>query len=209
VYGIKWDGEGKRIKDKARLVGKGYMQQLRIDYNETWAVVTHLKSVRMTAVIAAKQDLKLWRINFIGAYLNSLTKEDIYMQQPESFVELGLEDHVCKLMHVIYGTMQGAHDWYKTLTEAYKKLGSKANPCVRYKWDNTDYTITDTYMDGVLGTSTMDDEIEKRKRGRSGRLRTWGSQNTSLGCEYNKILNWELFNLPNAHTGNMSSTAST
>jgi len=40
VYDIKWDGEGNRIKDKARLVGKGYTQQLGIDYNETWAGVT-------------------------------------------------------------------------------------------------------------------------------------------------------------------------
>jgi hypothetical protein len=58
VYDIKWDGEGNRIKDKARLVGKGYTQ-LGVDYNETWAGVTRLESVRMTAAIAAKYDLKL------------------------------------------------------------------------------------------------------------------------------------------------------
>jgi Reverse transcriptase (RNA-dependent DNA polymerase) len=45
VYDIKWDGEGNRIKDKARLVGKGYTQQLGIDYNETWAGVTRLEVV--------------------------------------------------------------------------------------------------------------------------------------------------------------------
>jgi hypothetical protein len=60
VYNIKWDGEGNRIKDKAQIVGKGYTQQLGVDYNETWAVVTRLESVRMTAAIAAKYDLKLW-----------------------------------------------------------------------------------------------------------------------------------------------------
>jgi len=79
VYDIKWDGEGNRIKDKARLVGKGYMQQLSVDYNKTWAGVTRLESVRMTAAIATKYDLKLWQIDFVRAYLNSLTKEDIYM----------------------------------------------------------------------------------------------------------------------------------
>ena len=45
VYDIKWDGEGNQIKDKARVVGKGYTQQLGVDYNKTWAGVTHLKLV--------------------------------------------------------------------------------------------------------------------------------------------------------------------
>jgi Reverse transcriptase (RNA-dependent DNA polymerase) len=42
VFDIKWDGEGNRIRDKARLVGNGYTQQLGVDYNETWAGVTRL-----------------------------------------------------------------------------------------------------------------------------------------------------------------------
>jgi len=166
VYDIKWDGEGNRIKDKARLVGKGYTQQLGVDYNETWAGVTRLESVRMTAAIAVRYDLKLWRIDFVGAYLNSLTKEDVYMKQPEGFVETGFEDHVCKLVHTIYGTMQGAHDWYETLKETYEQLGyttSRADPCVRYKRDGGQYTITDTYTDDVFGASTTDEEIRKRK----------------------------------------------
>ena len=146
VYDIKWDGEGNRIKDKARLVGKGYTQQLGVDYNKTWAAVTRLESVRMTAAIAAKLNLKLWRLDFVGAYLNSLTKEDIYMKQPEGFVEPGYEDHVCKLIHTIYGTMQGGHDWYETLSNTYDDLGyttSRADPCVRFKKENDNYTITE------------------------------------------------------------------
>ena len=59
----------------------------------------------MTAAIAAKLNLKLWRLDFVGAYLNSLMKDDIYMKQPEGFVEPGYEEYVCKLVHTIYGTM--------------------------------------------------------------------------------------------------------
>jgi Reverse transcriptase (RNA-dependent DNA polymerase)/GAG-pre-integrase domain/gag-polypeptide of LTR copia-type len=166
VYDIKWDGEGNRIKDKARLVAKGYTQQLGVDYNETWAGVTRLESVRMTAAIAARLNLKLWRIDFVGAYLNSLTKEDIYMMQPEGFIEPGFEDRVAKLIHTIYGTMQGGHDWWETLDVTYDNLDytkSRADPCVRYKKEEDNYTLTDTYNDDVFGASNNDEEIQKRK----------------------------------------------
>ena len=166
VYDIKWDGEGNWIKDKARLVGKGYTQQLGVDYNETWAAVARLESIRMTAAIAAKLDLKLWRLNFVGAYLNSVTKEEIYMKQPEGFVEVGFEDHVAKLIHTIYGTMQGGHDWYETLSATYDKLGyitSRADPCVRIKEEDGNYTITNTYMDDTFRASNNEEEEMKRK----------------------------------------------
>ena len=45
IFDIKWDSEGNQIKDKTRLVEKGYTQQLGIDYNKTWAGVMRLKLV--------------------------------------------------------------------------------------------------------------------------------------------------------------------
>jgi len=194
VYDIKWDGEGNRIKDKARLIGKGYTQQLRIDYNKTWAGVTRLESVRMTAAIATKLDLKLWRIDFIGAYLNSLTKEDIYMKQPEGFVQAGSEDHVCKLIHTIYGTMQGTHNWYETLTNTYNKLGyitSQADPCIRYKKDDDEYTLTDMYTDDVFRASRMNGEIKKRKdeMGKEWEIKDVGENEYFLGMRVQQDVN--------------------
>jgi Reverse transcriptase (RNA-dependent DNA polymerase)/GAG-pre-integrase domain/Integrase core domain len=166
IYDIKWDGQGNRIKDKARLVGKGYTQRFGVDYNETWAAVARLESVRMTAAVAAKLDLKLWRLDFVGAYLNSTTKEDIYMKQAEGFIELGFEDHVAKLLHTIYGTMQGGHDWYETLCTTYDDLDyttSRADPCVRTKEVDGNYTITNTYTDDTFGASNSEEEERKRK----------------------------------------------
>ena len=191
VYNIKWDGEGNRIKDKARLVGKGYIQQLGVDYNETWAGVTHLESVQMTAAITAKLNLKLWRIDFVGAYLNSLTKETIYMKQPEGFIQVRFEDHVCELIHMIYGTMQGTHDWYETLTNTYNKLGyttSRADPCVRYKKDHDGYTLTDTYTDDIFGMLKTEDEIKRRKDGMGKEWEMWGRVSIFWVCESNRIL---------------------
>lgn len=172
IYDIKWDGQGNRIKDKARLVGKGYTQRFGIDYNETWAAVARLESIRMTAALAAKLDYKIWMLDYVGAYLNSITKEDIYMAQPEGFVKPRLKKYVVKLLRTLYGTMQGAHDWYETLCATYNKLNyitSRADPCVRIKEENGNYTITNTYTDDTFGASNSEEE-EKRRKDEIGRV---------------------------------------
>ena len=79
--------------------------------------------------------------------------------------------------------MQGAHDWYETLSKTYKDLGyttSCADPCVRFKKGNGNYTITNTYTDDVFGASN-DDREEERRKTEIGELRTWGRTNTSSG----------------------------
>jgi hypothetical protein len=180
VYNIKWDGEGNRIKDKARLVGKGYMQQLGVDYNKTWAGVTRLESVRMTAAMSARFNLKLWRIDFIGAYLNSLTKEDIYMKQPEEFIEPGYKEYICKLVHTIYGTMQEGHDWYETLGKTYNDLGyttSHADPCVRFKKETILLQIRTRTMFLERQTMMRKGRGGRKKSGEYGKLKTWGRMN--------------------------------
>ena len=71
----------------------------------------------MTATVTAKYDLKLWQID-----CQSLPKQSNKgMKQPEGFVEPRYENHVAKLVHTIYGTMQGAHDWYETLSTTFDK----------------------------------------------------------------------------------------
>ena len=94
------------------------------------------------------------------------------MKQPEGFIEPGYEDYVCKLVHTIYGTMQGAHDWYETLSKTYNDLGyttSRADPCVRFKKEKGNYTLTDTYTDDVFGASNSDEE-EKRRKNEMGKV---------------------------------------
>jgi hypothetical protein len=88
------------------------------------------------------------------------------MKQPEEFVQTGYEDYTCKPIHTIYGTIQGGHDWYKTLCGTYNTLGyttSHANPCVRFKKEKGNYTITDTYTDDTFGVSNNNEEAERRK----------------------------------------------
>jgi hypothetical protein len=123
VYNVKKDGAGHWLCDKARLVGKGFTQVHGINYEETWAAVTRLESICMTAVIAARHNFHLWQIDFEAAYLNSETKEEIYMEQPRGYEVPEKEGWACRLKKTIYGTMQGGRDWAETLAAMYEKLG--------------------------------------------------------------------------------------
>ena len=88
------------------------------------------------------------------------------MKQPEGFVKHGYKEYVCKLVHMIYGTMQGVHNWYETLSGSFNKIGyitSWVDPCVHFKRENRNYTITDTYTDNVFGASNTEEEGERRE----------------------------------------------
>lgn len=74
--------------------------------------------------------------------------------------------YVCTLVHTIYGMMQGEHDWYETLSKTFNDLGyttSQADPCVQFKKENDNYTLTDTYMDDIFGVSNDSEEAKRRK----------------------------------------------
>jgi len=71
VFVVKWNEKGKIEKRKAKTVAKGYTQVIREDYDETYASVAKLESVRLVCAIAASRQLLLWQIDFILAFLNS------------------------------------------------------------------------------------------------------------------------------------------
>jgi hypothetical protein len=133
VFANKYDDSGQVVAHKAQLVAKGFTQVLGEDYDETYASVARLESVQLVCAIAASLGLYLWQADFVSAFLNSDNDFEVYMEQPPGFEEGG-DDQVWLLLKTLYGTMQGAHDWARTLERAYKDHGyypSKADPQVR------------------------------------------------------------------------------
>lgn len=115
------------------------------------------------------------------------------MKQPEGFVKPGYTDYVCKLIHTIYGTMQGMHDWYETLSGTFDKIGyttSHADPCVCFKKEDRNYTIMDTYTDNVFGALNMEAEGNKRKReiGEEWKIKDVGEMEYFLGMQVQQNL---------------------
>lgn len=110
----------------------------------------------------------MWQIDFVTVFLNSDIQHTVYMEHPEGFVAPGDEEKVCLLKKSIYGTMQGAHDWYTTLGGTFKDLGyreSRADPCVHSRIDPVtgEYTLTMAYTDDMVGGSTSEEGTSTAK----------------------------------------------
>nr|GFA99277.1 hypothetical protein [Tanacetum cinerariifolium] len=91
---IKWlfkkktDVDGNVHIYKARLVAKGYTHTSRINYKETFSPVAHIRAIRILIAIAAYYDYEIWQMDVKTAFLNGYLNEEVYMKQPEGFVNL-------------------------------------------------------------------------------------------------------------------------
>ena len=82
VYKTKLNSDGSIQKHKARLVAKGYSQQYGIDYNETFAHVARLDTIRALVALAAQKKWQIHQLDVKSAFLNRYLEEEIYVEQP-------------------------------------------------------------------------------------------------------------------------------
>ncbi|GJZ90433.1 retrovirus-related pol polyprotein from transposon TNT 1-94 [Tanacetum coccineum] len=125
VYRNKLDENGIVSRNKARLVAQGYNQQKGIDYDETYALVARLESIRILLAYAYALYFKLFQINVKSAFLNGFINEEVYMAQPPGFIDFEKLDHIYKLKKALYGLKQAPKAWYDRLKAFLTKHESK------------------------------------------------------------------------------------
>ena len=127
IFKKKTDADGNVTVHKARLVAKDFRQIQGVDYEETFSHVAMLKSVRIMLAIAAFYDYEIWQMDVKTAFLNGKLTEDVYMVQPEGFVDPKKANMVCKLKRSIYGLKQASRSWNIRFDEVVKGLGFVQN----------------------------------------------------------------------------------
>ncbi|GAU48847.1 hypothetical protein TSUD_188320 [Trifolium subterraneum] len=108
VYKVKHKPDDTIAKYKARQVAKGFLQKPGIDFNEIFAPVARLETVRLVVAIANYFEWDCVQLDVMSAFLNGKLEEEVYVEQPQGFIVEGKEDHAKVEQNTI---------WYKTSTK--------------------------------------------------------------------------------------------
>ena len=169
IIGTKWifknkvDEFGTVTRNKARLVAQGYNQQEGIDFDQTYAPVARLESIRMLLAYACYKKIKLHQMDVKSAFLNGFLEEEVYVKQPPGFEHEQHPDYVYKLKKALYGLKQAPRAWYKRLSKFLIKNGfirGKIDPTLFTKQNGNDILIVQIYVDDIIFGSTNDSMCE-------------------------------------------------
>ncbi|GJX75735.1 retrovirus-related pol polyprotein from transposon TNT 1-94 [Tanacetum coccineum] len=122
IIALKWlwknkcDAENIMVRNKTRLVAKGYRQEEDIDFEESFAPVARLEAVRMFISYAAHKNITIFQMDVKTAFLNDPLKEEVYVSQPEGFIDPEFPNHVYKLKKALYSLKQAPRAWYDKLS---------------------------------------------------------------------------------------------
>ncbi|GJW89012.1 retrovirus-related pol polyprotein from transposon TNT 1-94 [Tanacetum coccineum] len=117
IYKVKLDEYGDVLKNKARLVAKGYRQEEGIDFEKSFAPVARIEAIRIFIANAASKNMSIYQMDVKTTFLNGELKEEVYVSQPEGFVDPDHPTHIYRLKKALYGLKQAPRAWYDTLSK--------------------------------------------------------------------------------------------
>ncbi|GKD24125.1 retrovirus-related pol polyprotein from transposon TNT 1-94 [Tanacetum coccineum] len=116
IYKDKLDAYGDVLKNKTRLVAKGYRQEEGIDFEESFAPVARIEAIRIFIANVGSKKMTIYQMDVKTAFLNGELKEEVYVCQLEGFVDPDHTTHVYRLNKALYGLKQAPRAWYDTLS---------------------------------------------------------------------------------------------
>ena len=165
IIGTKWifknkmDENGTIVRNKARLVAQGYTQVEGIDFDETFAPVARLESIRLLLAIACFMRFKLFQMDVKSAFLNGVLQEEVFVAQPKGFEDPKHPTYVYRLKKALYGLKQAPRAWYDRLTsylikKKFTRGGVDKTLFVRRVDKN--FVVAQVYVDDIVFGSTCE-----------------------------------------------------
>ncbi|GKA47484.1 retrovirus-related pol polyprotein from transposon TNT 1-94 [Tanacetum coccineum] len=117
IYKVKLNEYGDVLKNKARVVAKGFRQEKGLDFKESFAPVAILETIIIFLANVASKNITVYQMDVKTAFLNGELKEEVYVSQPEGFVDPDRPHYVYHLKKALYGLKQAPRAWYDTMSK--------------------------------------------------------------------------------------------
>ncbi|GJR46845.1 retrovirus-related pol polyprotein from transposon TNT 1-94 [Tanacetum coccineum] len=117
IYKVKLDELGGILKNKARLVTRGYRQEKKNDFEESFALVARLDAIQIFLAYVAHMNMIVYQMDVKMAFLNGILLEEVYVSQSDGFVDQDNLNHLYKLKKALYGLKQAPRAWYNLLSK--------------------------------------------------------------------------------------------
>ncbi|GKA58719.1 putative ribonuclease H-like domain-containing protein [Tanacetum coccineum] len=157
VYRNKKDERGIVIRNKARLVAQGHIQEEGIDYDEVFAPVTRIKAIRLFLAYASFKDFVVYQMDVKSTFIYGKIKEENYVCQPPGFEDPDFPDRVYKVEKALYGLHQALRAWYKTLSTYLldnRFQRGQIDKTLFIKKVKGDIILVQVYVDDIIFRST-------------------------------------------------------
>jgi hypothetical protein len=153
VYKFKTRADGSVERYKALLVARGSTQEYGIDYEETFAPVARLTSVRSLLAVVAVHHWPLFQMDVKNAFLNSDLLEEVYMQPLPGYPNS--QNQFCRLRHALYGLKQAPRAWFAKFSSVVAQQGFTPSPydsALFIRHTSTSITLILLYVDDMIIT---------------------------------------------------------
>src|SRR6185437_10981230 len=174
VFKLKRDEAGTVVKHKSRLVARGFVQQEGVDFDDAFAPVARMESVRLLLALAAQEGWRVHHMDVKLAFLNGDLKEEVYVHKPPGFAIPGKEGKVLRLRKALYGLRQAPRAWNAKLDTTLASLGftkCTTEHALYGKSTAQGRLIVGVYVDDLIITGSQQRDIDDFKREMKGRFR--------------------------------------
>nr|GEU61360.1 putative ribonuclease H-like domain-containing protein [Tanacetum cinerariifolium] len=148
------------VKNKARLVAQGHIQEEGIDYEEVFAPVARNEAIRLFLAYAFLMGFMVYQMDVKSEFLYETTKEEVYVCQPLGFEDPNHPDKVYKVVKAIYDLHQAPRAWYETLANYLLEngfYGGKIEQTHFIKKQKGDILLAVIYVDDIIFGATNRD----------------------------------------------------
>ncbi|GJV11551.1 retrovirus-related pol polyprotein from transposon TNT 1-94 [Tanacetum coccineum] len=163
IIAVKWIWKNKKyakntvIRNKSRLVAKGYRQEEGIDFEDSFAPVARLEAVRIFVAYAAHKNFPIFQMDVKTTFLNGPLKEEVFVRQPDGFVDPEFPNHVYRLKKALYGLKQAPRAWYDKLSSfliEHHFTKGIVDPTLFTRRHGDDILLVQIYVDDIIFGST-------------------------------------------------------